>query len=184
MEGNSRGRRCCRDSDGYPLASADRWVWFVTKKGLRASGTASMKAAAADLRPPGASARTCPHRRRIRAPSGARSLAAVAGGPRFPRRPSPRTSVLRGFPERIRRGRRRSEIPPKAFSTDFDALRFPPKRSRRSSTVLGRCDLRIRSRSRSWGLAILDSENGGRQAHARSEDEKAEDARQLVTLET
>ena len=32
------------------LESADCWVWFVTEKGLRASGAASMKAAAADLR--------------------------------------------------------------------------------------------------------------------------------------
>ena len=32
------------------LDSADSWVWFVTEKGLRASGAASMKAAAADLR--------------------------------------------------------------------------------------------------------------------------------------
>ncbi len=32
------------------LESDDCWVWFVTEKGLRASGAASMKAAAADLR--------------------------------------------------------------------------------------------------------------------------------------
>ncbi len=32
------------------LESADCWVWFVTEKGLRASGAASMKAAAAELR--------------------------------------------------------------------------------------------------------------------------------------
>ena len=32
------------------LDSADCWVWFVTEKGLRASGAASMKAAAAELR--------------------------------------------------------------------------------------------------------------------------------------
>ncbi len=30
--------------------SADGWVWFVTEKGLRASGVTSMKAAAAELR--------------------------------------------------------------------------------------------------------------------------------------
>ena len=32
------------------LDSADCWVWFVTEKGLRASGAASMMAAAAELR--------------------------------------------------------------------------------------------------------------------------------------
>ncbi len=32
------------------LDSADCWVWFVTEKGLRASGATSMKAAAAELR--------------------------------------------------------------------------------------------------------------------------------------
>ena len=32
------------------LESSDCWVWFVTEKGLRASGAASMKAAAAELR--------------------------------------------------------------------------------------------------------------------------------------
>ncbi len=32
------------------LDSADSWVWFVTEKGLRASGATSMRAAAAELR--------------------------------------------------------------------------------------------------------------------------------------
>ncbi len=32
------------------LDSDDSWVWFVTEKGLRATGAANMKAAAADLR--------------------------------------------------------------------------------------------------------------------------------------
>ena len=34
---------------GEPSES-DSWVWFVTEKGLRASGANSMRAAAADLR--------------------------------------------------------------------------------------------------------------------------------------
>ncbi len=33
-----------------PRESADCWVWFVTEKGLRASGAASMQATAAGLR--------------------------------------------------------------------------------------------------------------------------------------
>ncbi len=33
-----------------PLDSTDSWVWFVTEKGLRATGATTMKAAAADLR--------------------------------------------------------------------------------------------------------------------------------------
>ncbi len=32
------------------LDSAESWVWFVTEKGLRASGATSMRAAAAELR--------------------------------------------------------------------------------------------------------------------------------------
>ncbi len=37
------------DWAGEP-SDSDSWVWFVTEKGLRASGTNSMRAAAADLR--------------------------------------------------------------------------------------------------------------------------------------
>ncbi len=44
------------------LDSADGWVWFVTEKGLRASGATSMKAAAAELRQTAAELETAARR--------------------------------------------------------------------------------------------------------------------------
>ncbi len=35
---------------GGPLTADDSWFWFITEKGLRASGAASMKSTAASLR--------------------------------------------------------------------------------------------------------------------------------------
>ncbi len=45
-----RNRTLDSTTPASTLDSADGWVWFVTEKGLRASGVTSMKAAAADLR--------------------------------------------------------------------------------------------------------------------------------------
>ena len=45
-----RNRTLDSTTPSSALESADCQVWFVTEKGLRASGAASMKAAAADLR--------------------------------------------------------------------------------------------------------------------------------------
>ncbi len=45
-----RNRTSDSTTSSPALESADCWVWFVTEKGLRATGAASMKAAAADLR--------------------------------------------------------------------------------------------------------------------------------------
>ncbi len=42
--------RSPRPSSPEPLATADSWLWFITEKGLRASGAASMRATAANLR--------------------------------------------------------------------------------------------------------------------------------------
>ena len=45
-----RNRTLDSTTPSSTLDSDDCWVWFVTEKGLRASGATSMKAAAADLR--------------------------------------------------------------------------------------------------------------------------------------
>ncbi len=42
--------RLARPAAGEPLESTDPWVYFVTEKGLRASGAARMMAASASLR--------------------------------------------------------------------------------------------------------------------------------------
>ena len=45
-----RNRTLDSTTPSFTLESSDCWVWFVTEKGLRASGAASMRAAAANLR--------------------------------------------------------------------------------------------------------------------------------------
>ena len=45
-----RNRTLDSTTPSSPLDSNDSWVWFITEKGLRASGATSMKAAAAELR--------------------------------------------------------------------------------------------------------------------------------------
>ncbi len=45
-----RSRTPDSNTPSSALDSADGWVWFVTEKGLRASGANRMKAAAAELR--------------------------------------------------------------------------------------------------------------------------------------
>jgi hypothetical protein len=64
------------------LDSADCWVWFVTEKGLRASGAASMKAAAADLRQTAAELEKAARRigQDMPAPSNGSSAPTDAGG--------------------------------------------------------------------------------------------------------
>ncbi len=37
-------------SSSEPLGDADSWLWFITEKGLRAEGSASMRSTAASLR--------------------------------------------------------------------------------------------------------------------------------------
>ncbi len=64
------------------LDSADCWVWFVTEKGLRASGAASMKAAAAELRQTAAELEKAARRlgRDMDAPSNGSGATSDAGG--------------------------------------------------------------------------------------------------------
>ncbi len=64
------------------LESADCWVWFVTERGLRASGATSMKAAAADLRHSAAELEKAARRlgQDVSAPSNGSGATSDAGG--------------------------------------------------------------------------------------------------------
>ena len=65
------------------LESDDCWVYFITEKGMRASGAASMKAAAADLRQTAVELEQAARRlaRDMPAPSNGSGATADAGAP-------------------------------------------------------------------------------------------------------